>query len=192
VTATDDRLQGQDEPPGERPAEPGFDSRFPAALRQTSDTGFELLAPLTYRGNHQTFTVPEGQPTDLASVPATMRALFPPYGAYTSAAILHDYLWRVVAPNGRILYRDADGILRQAMRTLGVGTVRRWTMWAAVRWGALLTRKNGRRGWWADAPAVIAITLLALPWVALAAIGSLPGIVLLVITGQIGARRSAR
>jgi hypothetical protein len=44
----------------------------------------------------------EKRPTDFASVPATLCALFPPYGAYTSATVLHDFLWRVLAPAGRI------------------------------------------------------------------------------------------
>jgi hypothetical protein len=122
----------------------GFDQPYPAALEQISNTGWRLLEPIVYHGSRQPFAVPEGQETDLASTPATLRALFPPYGSYTSAAILHDYLWRVKAPAGEIEYRDADGILRQAMASLGVGGVRRYVMWAAVRWVPCSPARTGR------------------------------------------------
>ena len=54
------------------------------------------------------------------------------------------------------------------MRELGVPFIRRWIMWAAVRWGALTTG-NGRAEWWREAWRVILISLVALPIVAPAA-----------------------
>jgi hypothetical protein len=52
-------------------------------------------------------------------------------------------------------------------------------MWTAVRWGALLTRRNGWRLWWLDAPLVLGITVLALPFAVPAAVGALPGLFVL-------------
>jgi hypothetical protein len=98
-------------------------------LIQTDDANFELVEPITYLGNTDRFEVAAGSGTDLASVPKPLQWLIPRYGRYTKAAILHDYLWR----SGVVSKRDADGIFRRAMRELGVPTVRRWMMWAAVR-----------------------------------------------------------
>src|SRR5678815_4262290 len=58
--------------------------------------------------------------------------------------------------------RDADGVFRQAMRTLNVSFLRRWIMWTAVRWDAIVTRE-GRRGWLKDAWIVIPLSLVVLP-----------------------------
>ena len=170
----------------------GFESPYPAAVTQTSPTGWRLLATVTYHGSTQTFAVPYGQETDLASTPRTLRALFPPYGSYTAAVILHDWLWRVEAPAGRLTYRDADGLLRQAMGTLGVPPVRRWAMWAAVRWGALLTRRGGHRGWWRDAPKVLGMTVVVLPLVVAPVVANASSLLLLAlmeaVVGLLGRR----
>lgn len=50
-----------------------------------------------------------------------------------------------------------------------VPLMRRWIMWAAVRWGALGTA-NGRKDWRKDAPKVIPITIAVLPILAPAAL----------------------
>jgi Protein of unknown function (DUF1353) len=96
------------------------------------------------------------------------RQFIPLYGRYTKAAILHDYLCRVVVADNRIHRIDADGIFRQATRELGVPFRRRWIMWAAVRWGALMD-PAGRRGWCKEAWRVALVTAIALPIVAPAA-----------------------
>jgi hypothetical protein len=50
------------------------------------------------------------------------------------------------------------------MRELGVPLLRRWIMWAAVRWGALAHLGKGSGvGWWRDAPLVLLCTVMALP-----------------------------
>lgn len=92
----------------------------------------------------------------------------PRYGRYTKAAVLHDYLWSEAVPAGLLTRADADGIFRRAMRELQVPFLRRWIMWAAVRWGAL-AKADGRRGWLADSWRVLIVSLLALPIVAPAA-----------------------
>ena len=74
----------------------------------------------------------------------------------------------MAVPAGRISRLDADGLFLQAMRELGVPFLRRWIMWAAVRWGAL-TKADGRTDWWKEAWRVLLVTLVALPIVAPAA-----------------------
>ena len=81
----------------------------------------------------------------------------PSYGKYTKAAILHDHLCDL-AKQGQFNRRDADGIFRQAMRVLGVAFLRRWIMWAAVRWGALVS-PEGRTGWLKDSWLVLLISI---------------------------------
>lgn len=97
-----------------------------------ADTGkyWILERELIYVGKRETFVVPTGMSTDFASVPRPFVWLLPPYGAYTKAAILHDYLCQEEAGVSRA---DADGLFRRAMRELDVPVIRRWMMWAAVR-----------------------------------------------------------
>lgn len=101
-------------------------------IREVDAVRFEVVEPLEYSGRHETFTVGRGFSTDLASVPRALVWLFPRYGAYSRAAILHDFLWRTNA----VPRRDADGLFRRAMRELGVSFPRRWAMWGAVRLGS--------------------------------------------------------
>src|SRR6266571_2531093 len=61
-----------------------------------------LLRELEYQGKQDPYTVPVGQHTDFASVPRVFAWFIPPYGRYTKAAILHDYLWRVRAAQGEM------------------------------------------------------------------------------------------
>jgi Protein of unknown function (DUF1353) len=140
----------------------GFDPAFPLDVRATGDETWQVLGTLVYRASDEDFIVSAGEGTDFASVPRAFVWLLPRYGRYTKAAILHDHLWRVEVPAGRIKRIDADGIFRQAMRTLGVPFLRRWIMWAAVRWAAL-TQPDGRHGWWREAWRVLLVTLVALP-----------------------------
>ena len=80
------------------------------------------------------------------------------------AAIIHDYMWRERAAAGEMDWVDADGVFRRAMRELGVPFLRRWIMWAAVRWGALI-KPRGRKGWLREGWRVILFTLVASPFV---------------------------
>ena len=60
--------------------------------------------------------VPRGFVTDLASTPRRFWALYPPFGKYLSAAILHDYLYWT-----QICDRDmSDNIFYQTMKSSGV------------------------------------------------------------------------
>ncbi|MGW4352500.1 DUF1353 domain-containing protein [Nocardia sp. NPDC004582] len=115
---------------------------------------WRLQAPLTYRAATDTFHVPVGFVTDFASVPRPLIWLIPRYGAYTRAAILHDYLCER-APVGR---SDADGIFRRMLRECGVSAPQRWMMWAAVRFGGRMAGA-GAREW-------LLFLLIAIPAVA--------------------------
>jgi len=154
---------------GGAPRALGFAPDTTVDVRQFDDKTWTILRGLTYHGTVDDFEVPAEGHTDFASVPRVFVWFLPRYGRYTRAAILHDYLWNVAVPAGRLSRVDADGIFRSAMRELEVPFLRRWIMWAAVRWGAL-AKRDGRRGWWREAPRVLLVTAFAVPIVAPAAL----------------------
>ena len=145
-------------------------------VRRIDAERWVLVDPLVYLGDRDRFVVPAGFRTDFASVPRPVTWLVPRFGAYTPAAILHDWLvteglrTKVVSP------READGIFRRVMRESGVPVLRRWLMWAGVRWGALANERR-RPGWVVSASGVLAISLVAAPLVLPPAVLILPGLV---------------
>lgn len=107
-----------------------------------SDNGarFELLAPFTYERSHKgsgvKITVPAGFVTDLASVPKLARPLFPVYGKWTKAAVLHDYLWSMQGVLGymRLTQHETNDIFLEAMEVLNVPWMTREIFYQAVEW----------------------------------------------------------
>jgi Protein of unknown function (DUF1353) len=146
----------------------GFPDGPAVDVREIDDKAWSVLRAFEYQAKQERYTVSEGQRTDFASVPRVFVWFIPTYGRYTKAAILHDHLCDL-SKAGEFDRRDADGVFRQAMRSLGVPFLRRWIMWAAVRWEALAT-PQGRKGWLRDAPHVVPISLLVLPILAPAAV----------------------
>ncbi len=170
-----------------------FDSDL--SIQGASPTTWRTLAPLGWTGRRgERFTVPLGFETDFASVPRFLHWLVLPYGPYTRAAVLHDWLltelaeWRKLSQAERSFNtvlaepldnvrkppadsRDCDGIFRAAMADLGTPWAKRWTMWAAVRAASLFNpdRAYGRQ-FAKDAPKVLGMLALAanLPQLALA------------------------
>ncbi|MCM6773254.1 DUF1353 domain-containing protein [Nocardia sp. CDC159] len=90
---------------------------------------WRVREPIVYQGRQQRFVIPAGFLTDFASVPRVLVWLIPRYGAYTRAAILHDYLCQ----SGVVSLRDADGLFRRVLREAGVSLPQRWMMWTGVR-----------------------------------------------------------
>jgi hypothetical protein len=153
-----------------------FDSEL--SIRGAGPRTWELTMPLIWTGTKgDTFVVPTGFVTDFASVPRFLHWLVSPYGAYTRAAVLHDWLlvslaeWQEAADSGAVMAwqppansRDTDGIFRRVMHDLGVPWSTRWLMWAAVRAAALFNpRRAYGRQFAKDAPRVLAVALLATP-----------------------------
>jgi hypothetical protein len=117
-------------------------------VRQTGDDDWELVEDLVYEGRRERFVVPKRAATDFASVPQPFRWLIPTSGRHSKAAVLHDYLWR--AEPRVCTYEEADGLFRRALHDLEVPLLRRWIMWAAVRWVSLFRTRftdGGRDGW---------------------------------------------
>jgi len=81
--------------------------------------------------NGQPHVIPAGFVTDGASVPRGLWNLFPPFGRYNKAALLHDWLYQF----GAMTRAQADYVFLEAMKELGVGLLTRWAMYSGVRAG---------------------------------------------------------
>lgn len=104
-------------------------------VKAAPDSSWELTRPVIYETHeHDLITVPDGFITDLASVPRLARPVVSVHGDHSMAAVVHDYLYQ-----NRIGTRAwADMVFRQALQDVGVGTIKRYSMWAAVRVGGWL------------------------------------------------------
>lgn len=85
--------------------------------------------------------------TDFASVPRPFWWLFPRWGRYGNAAVIHDYLYWERSRRRS----ESDAIFLDAMRVLEVGRVTRTLLYLAVRaggwvawWGSKRRMKKGR------------------------------------------------
>lgn len=99
----------------------------------------ELYQEYVYEINGYQIKVPQGFVTDLASVPRIFWSIFPPFGKYTPAAIVHDFLYSKYNITG-INRTLADKIFLFIMEELGVGYLKRKAMYQAVR-------SFGERSW---------------------------------------------
>lgn len=101
---------------------------------------WELIENFTYctdaASDGDILTIPQGFITDLASVPRILWNIYPPFGKYTEAAVLHDYGYRTGGnyPGATKPYskRDVDNLFRDAMKICGVGAFSRFVLYQAV------------------------------------------------------------
>jgi hypothetical protein len=88
--------------------------------------------------------VPRGFVTDFASVPRLFWRILPPWGTYSPAAVVHDYLYAT----GRFPRKKADQAFLCLMKALGVPRWKRTVMYWGVRLGGSIAwnawRKRGR------------------------------------------------
>ncbi len=99
------------------------------ALRQIGRNEWSLLEPIEFRYKSFYHRVPIGFKTDLASVPKAFWWFLPPYGKYTRAAIIHDYLLQ----HRDVKRKDADHSFREQLRIHGVSYLTRQLMYISVR-----------------------------------------------------------
>lgn len=102
----------------------------------------ELLKPFTIQTKSgQVITVPQGFVTDFASVPRVFWRIVPPWGEYSPAAVVHDWLY-TIAQGTR---KAADLLFLELMERLGVPAVIRTAMYWAVRVGGGLAWGHPRK-----------------------------------------------
>jgi len=94
-------------------------------------------------GSNEKINVPEGFVTDFASVPRILWGVFPRWGKYGNAAVIHDYLyWQQKYSRKR-----ADDIFLEAMEVLSVGWFQKYSLYYAVRifgWFAWWSNKKSK------------------------------------------------
>ena len=94
---------------------------------------WKLIEKFRYRvGNMESkdiISVPAGFVTDFASVPRIFWSIFPPWGGYGKATILHDYLYL----EKKRTKKESDLIFLEAMEVLEVRKLKRKIMYLAVR-----------------------------------------------------------
>lgn len=85
--------------------------------------------------------VPVGFISDLASVPRIFWSVLPPFGRYTAAAVLHDWMYRTHH------FRRAmcDAIFLESMTSERVATWQRITLYLAVRLCGWIAWRDERR-----------------------------------------------
>lgn len=85
--------------------------------------------------------VPTGFKTDLASIPQLFWNILPPFGKYTEAAVIHDYLYRTHIGTRKV----ADQTLLAGMKVCHVPRWQRVVIYLAVRWfGGMAWRDDAR------------------------------------------------
>lgn len=107
---------------------------------------WHLLGVVDYQVGEVMITVPKDYVTDLASVPRALWAIFPPFGRYTAAAVVHDYLYNEQHVDGvRITRKWSDDVFLLAMKDLNVGWWRRTAMYSGVRAGGWVPWRRVRK-----------------------------------------------
>lgn len=100
----------------------------PLRVEKIGKNKWMLLSPLVYIGT-STITVPAGFETDFASVPQFAWWFCAPCaGNHAKPAVLHDFLCETTS-NQKL----TDKLFLEAMKTNGVGWVKRAAMYWAVR-----------------------------------------------------------
>lgn len=84
----------------------------------------------------KSFVVPRGFRTDFASVPRGLWNIIPPVGLYGKATVLRDYLCETKI----VSRKEADRLFLEAMEVLGVGWLKRKTMYFGVRTYSVIRR----------------------------------------------------
>jgi len=97
---------------------------------------YKLIESFTQIINKKRITVPKGYKTDLASVPRLLWVIIPPFGRYSQAAVIHDYLYA----NSGYSKKECDLIFYKLMIKYGTYKWKAKLMYLAV---SLFGKKNG-------------------------------------------------
>ena len=95
---------------------------------------FLLNEPLIYNSKklNQQIIVPSGFLTDLASIPRLLWSIFPPFGKYSRAAVVHDYIL-----SKKYYYnltkKEYDDIFLEAMKAYNVNVFTRNIFYYSLR-----------------------------------------------------------
>lgn len=100
-----------------------------------------LLAPFRVRSRGMLIEAPKGMDTDFASVPRFFWRWLPPWGRYSPAVVIHDWLYK----SGKVSRAEADLILLDLMERLGVSWIKRQAIYRGVRLGGWVAWRKYRK-----------------------------------------------
>jgi len=106
-------------------------------ILEPQDDGYtwKVMEPFDYEigevGSGNKIDVPVNFITDLASIPRIFWSIMPPFGKYSRAAVLHDWIYHTQ----QFTRKMSDDILMEAMQVLSVNWLTRWTIYLGVRIG---------------------------------------------------------
>jgi hypothetical protein len=89
-----------------------------------------LVEPYTLQTDEGSITAPPGYITDLASTPRCIWWIFPPFGTYTGAAVIHDWLYT----NELYTRKIDDDIFYDISRLGGTPVWKAYWMYLNLRW----------------------------------------------------------
>ena len=102
----------------------------------------EFAYEIGEEGSGNVINVPIGTYTDFASIPRTLWAVFPRWGKYGNAAVIHDWMYWDQSRNRK----EADDIFLEGMEVLEVPTWKRRAIYSAVRtFGGIAWKSNQRK-----------------------------------------------
>jgi uncharacterized protein DUF1353 len=138
-------------------------------VEEDADSNMKRLLEDVVYEDHKgiVYTIPAGYVTDYASIPRALSWIYPKDGPYRKAAIVHDYLITngLAKKEFEVESNRVDEIFREAMQdTGGIPKIRQHIMWAGVRLGAI-GNKIRRKGSLKTLPKVLAIIILAAPFI---------------------------
>ena len=90
---------------------------------------WELVKDFVQIVDDKEITVPMGFKTDLASVPRIFWVLLPPFGRYSQAAVIHDFLYH----SGQFTRKESDKIFYELMLRYGTYKWKAKIMYRGVR-----------------------------------------------------------
>ena len=95
---------------------------------------FLLNEPLIYNSKklNQQIIVPSGFLTDLASIPRLLWSIFPPFGKYSRAAVVHDYILSK-KHDYNLTKKEYDDIFLEAMKAYNVNVFTRNIFYYSLR-----------------------------------------------------------
>lgn len=89
----------------------------------------ELQYDVGYLGSDESIIVPEGFVTDFATIPRFLWFIYPRWGKYGNASVIHDYIYF------KKMYsrKRCDEIFLEAMKVLKVSKFTRYAIYYSVR-----------------------------------------------------------
>ncbi len=98
-----------------------------------SKSKFCILEDFEYPMRKRVIFVKKGFITNLASIPRIFWMIYPPFGLYTLAAIIHDFLYSKMGAVQVHSRKEADDIFLEIMKETGVSWHTRILFYIAVR-----------------------------------------------------------